>query len=72
MTASTHTRAARWQSGPASMRAAGLSLVLSMLVPVGLGSAESGASVRLRLDDQANKLMFREYRKPFIVPERIA
>ncbi len=38
------------------MRAAGLSLVLSMLVPVGLGSAESGASVRLRLDDQANKL----------------
>ena len=56
MTASTRTRGGRWQSGPAIMRVVGLSLVLSALLPIGLGSADSGASVRLSLDDQANKL----------------
>jgi hypothetical protein len=34
----------------------GLSLALSALVPTSLPSADSGASVQLSLDDQANKL----------------
>jgi hypothetical protein len=48
----------RWQIHLSVMRVlvVGLSLALSALVPTSLPSADSGASVRLSLDDQANKL----------------